>query len=91
MKTRLTHVSVLQTSKVMAAVYTVFGLIYIPLGFLMDMAAPPEEQLGLFWLVMPILIGVMTFIAVAIGAALYNAIAGMLGGIEFELTSTTEA
>jgi len=33
----------------------------------------------------------MTFIAVAPGAALYNAIAGMLGGIEFELTSTPGA
>jgi len=36
-------------------------------------------------IILPIFYGVVGFIAGAIGAALYNLIAGMVGGIEIEV------
>ncbi len=73
----------------MAVLYGLVGLIYIPLGFVIELTAPPEEQLGMwFWLLFPVILAVFTFVAVAIGCAIYNAVAKRIGGIEVTLDAT---
>ncbi len=86
MKTRISRISVLQTSKVVAAVYGVFGLVYIPFGFAVDSGAPAGGQLGVAWLFTPLLLAGMMFVVTALFTWLYNVVAGQVGGIEFELT-----
>jgi len=88
--TRLTHISVLPSSKVLGVLYAILGLIYIPLGWFADSASAPDEQLGAFWLVMPIVLGVMGFIGTAVMAALYNFVAARMGGIEFSLGAPSD-
>ncbi len=83
---RVSRLSVVQTSKVVAIVYGLLGLIYIPLGALIETTAPPEDQLGMtFWLLLPVLIAVFAFVVGVVGCALYNWIAGWAGGVEFTL------
>ena len=68
MKHRLIHISVLQTSKVMAVLYAIFGVIYIPLGMAADAVAPAEDRLGLIWLLVPLVLGAFSFVFVALDA-----------------------
>ena len=83
---RISHFSVAQTSKVVAAIYFLFGLLYIPLGFIIEATAPPEEKVGLwFWILFPAILAVFVFIAVALGCVIYNAVAKHIGGIEVTL------
>jgi hypothetical protein len=50
------------------------------------MFAPKETGLGTgFALALPILYGVCGFIFTAIGCAIYNVVAGWVGGVEVEL------
>lgn len=88
--TQITRISVFQTSKVTGVLYTVVGLIYIPLGWFADSAAAPDDQLGALWLIMPLILGVIGFIAVALMAALYNFVASRMGGIEFSLSGQSD-
>ena len=56
----------------------------------MDSAAAPGEQLGVVWLFMPIIMGVVGFIASALVAALYNVVAQRMGGIELSLSGQAD-
>jgi len=87
MTTQITHVSIFQTAKVISVVYGIFGILYIPLGWIIDSASPAEEQLGAFWLWMPFVLLVLTFVATAAGCAIYNFVASRVGGIELTLGS----
>jgi len=86
---RITHLSVHQCSLTLAFLYCVFGFIYIPLGYLIDSASPPDERLGLFWLAAPLVMGVIGYIGAALACALYNFIASKTGGVEFTLSAET--
>lgn len=82
---------VLQTSKVLGAVYFVFGLLFAAIMIAFSMARVPQRghhlRGGLFLIVLvPLLYGVAGAIFTAIICGLYNAVAKRLGGIEFELS-----
>ena len=95
MKTQIKRLSILQTSKVVAIVSPVFGLFHsgigafmLVLGFTLDM--PGEERLGLLipgfiLLPMPVFLLFAPFCFSILMCAIYNWIARMIGGIEFEL------
>ena len=78
--------SIGQSAKFLGVLYALFGAIFIPFFLLIDMFAP--EGTGgfgtVFALAMPIIYGLMGVIGGAIGAALYNLVAGWVGGIEIE-------
>jgi predicted Co/Zn/Cd cation transporter (cation efflux family) len=86
---RVRRFSIAQTAKVIGLLYAVMGLIFLPIFVIVALAAPREAGFGIgFALVLPILYGVMGFIVAAIGCALYNWVAGMVGGVEVELDAS---
>ena len=75
-----------QTAKVVAVLYALMGLVFAPIFLLAAMFSPKETGFGAgFAVAVPILYGVCGFIFTAIGCALYNLVAGWVGGIEVEL------
>jgi hypothetical protein len=87
MRYRVAKISVLQTSKVIAILYALFGLCIVPFGcvFLVAADEPGLRIVSLVYLFMPLIYGVFGFVFVAIGALIYNALASQIGGVEFEL------
>ena len=78
-----------QTAKVIGALYALMGLIFVPIVLIASMFSPNESQFGAgFALALPIIYGVLGFVFTAIGAAIYNFVAGLVGGIEVELGSS---
>ena len=80
--------SIGQTAKFMGVLYLLFGLLFAPFFLLMGMFAP-DGQGGMFGtmfaIAMPIMYGCFGIVGGAIGAVLYNLVAGWVGGIEVEL------
>jgi hypothetical protein len=75
-----------QTAKVVAALYTLLGLVFVPVFLVAAMFSPKETGFGTGLAVaLPVLYGVMGFIFTAIVCAIYNFVAGFVGGIEVEL------
>ena len=88
MTQRITHVSVFQAAKMLAVLYAIMGLFFLPFFFLASRLAPSGNQFpfgGMFLLLLPIIYGCIGFVFTAIGAAIYNLVAGWIGGIEVEL------
>ena len=68
---------------ILALIFMMFGAMFSGLG---HQAAGIAGVAGIAMLIfLPIMYGVIGFIAGAIGAALYNLIAGIVGGIEIEV------
>ncbi|MGH7645422.1 MAG: DUF3566 domain-containing protein [Gemmatimonadales bacterium] len=83
---RVRRFSIAQTAKVAGVLYALMGLIFMPVFVIAALVAPQGRSFGIgFALVLPIAYGVVGFIFAAIGCALYNWVAGMVGGIEVEL------
>ena len=87
-------VGVLSVAKIMGLMYGCMGLIFAPFFLLFGLigSLAGEEKTpfaGIFGVVlailMPILYGVLGFIAGAIGALLYNLFAKLVGGFELEV------
>jgi hypothetical protein len=77
-----------QTAKVIAVLYALMGLIFVPFFLIAAAFAPKEAAFSSgFALALPILYGVCGFIFTAIACAIYNFVAGFVGGIEVELES----
>jgi hypothetical protein len=75
-----------QTAKVIGVLYTLIGLILLPIFLVVAMISPNGTQFGTgFALALPIIYGIMGFIVTAIGCAVYNLVAGWVGGVEVEL------
>lgn len=75
-----------QTAKVVGVLYAFLGLLVIPIFLVAATLSPKETGFGTgFALALPILYGVMGFIFTAIGCAIYNLVAGWVGGVEVEL------
>jgi hypothetical protein len=75
-----------QTAKVIGVLYALMGVVFIPFVLISTMFAPKEARFGTaFALALPILYGVFGFIFTAIGCAIYNLVAGWVGGVEVEL------
>lgn len=83
---RLSRFGVGQTAKVLGLLYGLMGLIFLPFFLLGTMLSGAEDGPGVgFALALPVLYGVVGFIFTAVGCALYNWIAGKVGGIEVSL------
>jgi hypothetical protein len=86
MPQRIRKFGVLQTAKVVAVLYALMGLVLVPIFLIVSMFSPAKEGPGpVFALLMPILYGLLGFIFTAIACAIYNLVAGLVGGVEVEL------
>lgn len=86
MKNQLIRISILQSSKIMTALYALIGFIYTLIGIPMIIfGGKPFHIIGMFYLFGPIFMGVFGFVFFVIFAALYNGLAQWLGGFEFEV------
>jgi transmembrane protein DUF3566 len=78
-----------QTAKVAGALYALMGLVFVPIVLIASLISPDKSGVGPgFALALPIIYGVLGFIFTAIGCAIYNFVAGLVGGIEVELDAT---
>jgi hypothetical protein len=83
---RIRRFGIGQTAKVVAVLYALMGLIFVPFFLVASAFAPRESGMGTgFALALPILYGVFGFIFTAIACAIYNLVAGYVGGIEVDL------
>ncbi|QDT96836.1 hypothetical protein [Gimesia aquarii] len=85
MKKQLARISILQSSKIITALYVLFGFIYTLVGIPMVILGSGEIQIiGIIYSFGPLLMGIVGFIFFVIFAWIYNLLAIWLGGIEFE-------
>ncbi|HKC39888.1 MAG TPA: hypothetical protein VKC15_10135 [Gemmatimonadales bacterium] len=78
-----------QTAKVVGILYGLMGLLFLPFFLLASMLSPNGLGYGVgFAIALPILYGICGFIFTAIGCAIYNWVAGMVGGIEVDLDTS---
>jgi hypothetical protein len=62
------------------------ALVFVPVFLLAGMFSPKETGFGAgFALALPIIYGACGFVFTAIGCAIYNFVAGLVGGVEVEL------
>jgi hypothetical protein len=88
MKKQITRISVLQSSKVATVLYFLVGFIYTLIGIPMIIFGGKQIQvMGIVYLFMPLLMAIFGFVCFVIFAALYNLLAKLLGGFEFEVTN----
>jgi len=86
MPQQIRRFGVFQTAKVAGALYALLGLVFVPVFLIISMVTPRQEGVGPgLALALPILYGVFGFIFAALGCALYNLVAGLVGGVEVEL------
>jgi hypothetical protein len=86
MKKQLIHISILQSSKIMTALYVLMGFIYTVIGIPMIIFGGKQLKImGIIYLLMPIIMGILGFIFFVIFAAIYNFLAKKLGGFEIEI------
>jgi len=86
MKKQLIRISVLQSSKIMTALYVLMGFVYTLLGIPMIIFGSDQVRIiGIIYLLGPIFAGIFGFIFFVIFAAIYNLLAKWLGGFEFEI------
>ncbi len=92
MRHQISRFAVHQTSKVVAIVYFAIGVILVPI-FILAGRASPETGGSMVWLgaLMPLIYAVFGYIFTAIALAVYNWVAGRVGGIELELASVDRA
>ena len=85
MTKQIIRISVLQSSKIMTALYVLLGFIYTLIGIPMIIFGSTQLRImGIIYRLMPIVIGVFGFIFFVILAALYNVLAKWPGGAVFE-------
>jgi hypothetical protein len=91
-------VGVLSVAKIMGLVYSCMGLIFAPFFLLIGLVGSMAGQVkspfaGMFGIVfaifMPVLYGVIGFVAGLLGALLYNLFARLVGGFALELEMRT--
>lgn len=86
MRHRIRRVEPIAAAKVAGVLYALMGLVFVPIFAVVSFAAPSGSGFGMgLTILMPIFYGVMGFVFTAIAAALYNVVAGWIGGIELEL------
>ena len=81
----------MQSSKVVALTYPIFGLIHTAIGIWMRPPLEGTNFIRILLICMPIFIGLVGFIFTVIGCLLYNFIASRVGGIEFILEDVEPA
>ena len=92
MKKQLIRISILQSSKIMTALYVLMGFIYTLVGLPMIIFGGDKLRImGIVYLVMPVIMGIFGFIFFVIFAAVYNGLAKLLGGFEVEIKDIDHA
>ena len=84
---QISRFSIGQSAKFMGLLYLLLGLLFAPLFLLGAMFGPEGSGFAfgtVFAIAMPVLYAVIGACSGAIGAALYNLVAGWIGGIEVE-------
>jgi hypothetical protein len=93
---RIQRVGVAQLAKVMGVLYFLMGLVFLVIMLVFSRMMPGGAGaafsgfgygMGMI-IVMPVFYALLGVIFGAITAALYNVVAGMLGGVEIDLVST---
>jgi hypothetical protein len=80
---------VFQTAKMIGVLYALMGLLFAPIFIIASMFGVEGSPFGIvFALLIPVIYGVLGFIMTAIGAAIYNGVAGLVGGIEVEFAES---
>jgi hypothetical protein len=83
MKKQITRISILQSSKILVALYVLFGFVYTLIGIPLIIFGGKEMMImGVIYAAMPLLMGIFGFIFFALFAAVYNLLAKWLGGVE---------
>ncbi len=83
MKKQITRISILQSSKILVALYVLFGFVYTLIGIPLIMFGGKETMImGIIYAAMPVIMGIFGFIFFALFAAVYNLLAKWLGGVE---------
>ena len=86
MTKQLVRISILQSSKIMTALYVLMGCFYTLIGIPMIIFGGNKLRIiGTIYVFGPIFAGVLGFTFFVIFAAIYNVLAGWLGGIEVEI------
>ena len=86
MKKQIARISILQSSKIMTALYVLMGFIYTLIAIpIIIFGSGPTRIIGVVYLFGPVWLGLLGFIFFVIFAAIYNALAGWLGGVEVEV------
>ena len=93
-KRRIKRIAPLQLGKMLAVLYGIMGLLFIPFFLIMSAVAtqmPPEQRVGMmafgagFALCTPVIYAALGFVFGAFGALIYNLVAKWIGGIEVEV------
>lgn len=93
-KRRIKRFSPLQLGKMLAVLYGLMGLVFLPfllLGAFFTSHLPDQQRVGFmalgmgFTLFFPFLYAAMGFVFGVIGAWIYNVVAKWIGGIEVEV------
>jgi len=91
MKKQLIRISILQSSKILTVLYILMGFIYTFIGIPMIIfGGKPLKIMGIVYLFMPIIMGIIGFVFFALFAAIYNLLAKWLGGFEVEIKNMDE-
>lgn len=86
MKKQIARVSILQSSKIVVALYVLMGFLYTLIGIpMLVFGGDGLRIMGIVYLFMPVIMAIFGFIFFALFAALYNVLAKWLGGLEFEV------
>jgi len=92
MKKQISRISVLQSCKIMTALYVLFGFVYTLIGIpLVIFGNVQFKVMGVVYCLMPVILGVFGFLFFAVFAVVYNLLAKRLGGVEFEVLTVGEA
>jgi hypothetical protein len=87
-KKRVTHISIHQTSKVLAILYVAIGLLFIPIGVLLILSG--NMGMGIVYVLMPFIYGIIGYPLVAVMCWAYNLIVKNVGGVEFTVEDETD-
>lgn len=91
MKKQIVQVSVLQSAKVMAAVYLVTAIPVVVLaGLFMSSFMPAGASIAML-IMMPVAYAIGAFVGAAFGAWIYNLVAARIGGFEFTTAEVGDA
>ena len=92
MKKQIVHISILQSSKIIIAIKVLTGCLFALIGVPMVILGDPMiRTMGVVYLFMPIIMGILGFIVFVVGAAIYNFLARQFGGIEVEVRDVDHA
>lgn len=86
MKKQLIRISILQSAKITTVLNVLMGFIYTLIGVPMIVFGGDGVRImGIVYLLMPVIMGIFGFVFFVLFAAIYNFLAKLFGGFEFEI------